>query len=126
VPAALEDKGHIIGDDLPAEVTWSELASGKLRGASVDLKPSWSRASATCSNVYCHTLDGATVKQWKWTEGVAGGLGCTSCHGQPPAKTVTGGAHPATSAECKVCHASAYDANGKLDPSKHINGKVDR
>jgi mono/diheme cytochrome c family protein len=54
---------------------------------------------------------------------VPDGLGCSSCHGEPPQKTLKGTPHP-TASNCQQCHGSAYD-QGKLDPSKHINGKVD-
>ena len=123
VPKTLKDKGHF-DDDVPAEVVFSTLASGKLRGAGIDLKPTWDRSSATCSKTYCHALDGAKVSSWKWTSKLAAGLACDSCHGLPPKQTISGKAHPAGS-DCKVCHSSAYTSKGTLDPARHINGKVD-
>jgi predicted CxxxxCH...CXXCH cytochrome family protein len=123
VPKAIRDKGHF-DSDLPAEVVWSDLATGKARSASLDLKPTWNRSTATCSNTYCHSaLDGGKVKEWKWTAGVADGIGCGSCHGEPPTKTLSGLPHPAATS-CQGCHSSAYN-QGKLDPTKHLNGKVD-
>ncbi|RME27768.1 MAG: CxxxxCH/CxxCH domain-containing protein, partial [Deltaproteobacteria bacterium] len=61
VPASIEQQGHI--DQLPAEVTFGELATNG--GAS----PSWERQSATCSGVYCHgaTLKGGKVEAPVWT-----------------------------------------------------------
>ncbi len=120
---AIRDKGHF-DSDLPAEVTWSDLVTGKARSASLDLKPAWNRSAETCTNTYCHSaLDGGKVKEWKWTEGVADGIGCSSCHGEPPQKTLSGAPHP-NAFNCQGCHSSAYD-QGKLNPAKHINGKVD-
>jgi predicted CxxxxCH...CXXCH cytochrome family protein len=122
VPAALMDKGHI-DHDLPAIITFSDLARGATRGATVDTKPTWDRTTATCTNVYCHSLNGGTGSPWRWTQ--TSTPGCTSCHGQPPGKTVSGGNHPQGVTSCKQCHGSAYTASGDLDPTKHMNGKVD-
>lgn len=116
------DKGHY-DSALPAELVFSDVARGKKADKSVDLKPAWDRKTATCSNVYCHSLDGATVTSWTWTKKVPGGLTCTSCHGNPPLKTVSGGVHSSGTA-CDACHSAAYNS-GALDPSKHINGEVD-
>jgi predicted CxxxxCH...CXXCH cytochrome family protein len=121
VPAAIGDKGHF-DSDLPAEVTFGALARGTTRNGAVDYKPTWDRTSGQCGNVYCHSLSGASVKQWKWT--APSTLGCGSCHGQPPSLTSSGAQHPPV-ADCKSCHSSAYDGSGKLDATKHINGRVD-
>jgi predicted CxxxxCH...CXXCH cytochrome family protein len=120
VPAQLLDAGHI-DSDRPAEVVFSDLASGKVRGGEIDLQPGWDRAAATCSNVYCHALDGGDKAQWRWTE--ASDLNCSSCHGFPPQQTLSGGAHVAGT-DCASCHAAAFD-QGVLDPAKHVDGKVD-
>lgn len=123
VPKTKEDKGHM-DNDVPAEVVFSDLARGKLRSATLDLKPSWDRTTATCSNTYCHGLDGAKVTSWPWTKQLSPSLNCSSCHGMPPAKTLTGGTH-STSTDCRTCHSKAYTSAGQLDPARHINGKVD-
>ncbi len=123
VPKKLSDKGHF-DDDVPAEVIFDAASSGKLRGTGVDLKPTWDRKTATCGKVHCHSLDGAKVTSWSWTKKLSGGLSCTSCHGMPPKQTVSGKAH-SSSTNCDVCHSAAYTAKGALDPSKHINGKVE-
>ena len=123
VPAKIKDKGHF-DDDVPAEVIFDDLSSGKLRGAGVDLKPTWDRKTATCGKVHCHSLDGAKVSAWTWTKKLSTSLACDSCHGLPPAKTATGKVH-STSKNCDVCHADAYTSKGTLDPSKHMNGKVE-
>lgn len=123
VPSALKTAGHI-DDDLPAEVVFSSLAKGATRGSGVDTKPVWNRTAGTCQNVYCHGLDGGKVTSWSWTQKASPALACDSCHGQPPQKTLSGGTHPQTGT-CNTCHSSAYSSSGALDPTKHINGKVD-
>ncbi len=94
--------GHI-DSDRPAEVIFSALASG--RAAGVDLKPTWDRKTATCTNVYCHSLDGS------------------SCHGMPPKQALDGAPHP-TGDRCASCHGSAFDKEGQINPSTHVNGQV--
>jgi len=116
VPKALKDAGHI-DSDLPAEVTFSALATGKG-------KPTWDRTKGTCANVYCHTGSGGSVTTWSWTAKASPTLGCNSCHGNPPTKTSSGSSHPA-SLTCDGCHSSAYDKSGALNPAVHLNGKVD-
>jgi predicted CxxxxCH...CXXCH cytochrome family protein len=122
VPVEDKDKGHI-DDDLPAEVVFSAMASGKLAAPGLDLKPTWDRKTGVCANTYCHSMVGAEVTKWTWTEKVPGGVGCDSCHGNPPAKNVTGTDHP-SGIDCTLCHGTAYK-NGVLDLSVHINGKVE-
>jgi hypothetical protein len=127
VPRSPGDAGHLFdeGDagtpktDLRAEVTFGARARGN-----GSLQPSWDRASATCSDVFCHAVHGGTVTQWVWNRKPGAGLMCTGCHGQPPAKTLAGDSH-STSKTCPSCHVSAYDANGQLDLAKHVNGRVD-
>ena len=117
VPATLKAAGHL-DSALPAEVVFSALASGK--GT-----PAWDRTKGTCANVYCHNLDGGKVTSWTWTKAASPSLSCDSCHGMPPAKTSAGGTHP-SSLMCNTCHSSAYDSStGALDPTKHLNGKVE-
>jgi hypothetical protein len=116
-PAYLRDSGHI-DSDLPAEVTFSARASGTS-------KPAWDRARATCNTVHCHGFPDGKVTSWSWTRPASPAVTCNSCHGMPPAKTRTGGTHP-SSLLCNTCHKSAYNSStGALDPTKHINGKVE-
>ena len=123
VPAKEKDKGHY-DSALPAEVIFDKLASGILGGGS-GTSPKYDSAKATCDNVHCHALDSGKVgKSWKWTEKLSGGLACDSCHGNPPAMTSGGSAH-SSGTGCIYCHASAYQAGGSLDLTKHLNGKVD-
>lgn len=123
VPASLNDAGHLDGTG-PAELTFSDKARGRLRGSGVDLAPVWDRASATCSQVYCHALSGAHGPGPVWNRGASGAIACGACHGLPPQRTLSGTAHPASSA-CSGCHSKAYTASGALDPQRHMNGTVD-
>ena len=122
MPTNVTDRGHI-DDDRPAEVTFDAFASGGYYNPQLSLNPTWDRATATCSNAYCHSLDGGSVTEWKWTETKQ--LDCGSCHGAPPSMTLGGQPHPQNTA-CPLCHSSAYRSDGSLDPARHINGKIDR
>ncbi|MBW2730781.1 MAG: CxxxxCH/CxxCH domain-containing protein [Deltaproteobacteria bacterium] len=121
--------GHLFDDeqrqsDLRAELTFGNMARGKTLSPDVDLLPSYDAATHTCSNVYCHALDGANPDiTWTWTAKIEGGLVCGSCHGNPPAKTLTNKAHP-NEPICENCHIKGYK-DGQLDPMTHINGKVE-
>lgn len=112
VPEKTEDASHL-DRDMIAEVVFSDFATGKLRG--VTLNASWNRETATCSNVYCHDPAGSG-QEIKWTEEKS--FGCGSCHGFPP-----GGGHPDDN-DCEKCHSAAYK-DGDLDPTKHLNGTLE-
>jgi predicted CxxxxCH...CXXCH cytochrome family protein len=115
----------------PAEVRFDDpgsLAGKNQAGATRAAPPGFDRATATCSNIYCHgsggTLKGATTAvvaalPWK----AKGGAGCGSCHGIPPADDVH--ASITSSLQCVRCHAGTIDAQGNLSPALHINGTVD-
>src|SRR5262245_1405119 len=85
------DLSHVDGTPL---VTFGELA--RTGGA----KPSWDRASATCSASYCHggTLPGGTNTTPQWTKVDGTQAACGSCHGVPPAAP-----HP-QNPNCNSCH----------------------
>ncbi len=117
---------HVIPTDLsrhpdplarPAEVVFGPTATAA--GAT----PSWDRASATCTGGYCHgaTLFGAETRPGpRWTRVAGPQKTCTSCHGNPP-----GGAHT-TSTACEGCHTAVAGPGGTIiDPSRHVDGKVD-
>jgi predicted CxxxxCH...CXXCH cytochrome family protein len=116
-PASALSPGHLDGET--ATVTFAGLAVNGVTPA-----PQWIRATATCSNTYCHgaTMGGAAPA---WTS--AGTAACGTCHGIPP--TV---GHPAVSgglAACSGCHPATVDASGAiLSPASggaHLNGAVD-
>jgi predicted CxxxxCH...CXXCH cytochrome family protein len=100
VPTAVDSPGHLDGDMI-AEVTL----------------PGWDRASATCSNTYCH---GPATPMW--TDATGPGDACGSCHGIPPS---TYHDPSLTLHDCTTCHPD-IDGNGNfVIPSEHINGQVD-
>ncbi len=122
-PSLLTDAGHIYLSDgrldaSPAEVTFGALAALTPTGNTRAAAPSWDRTR--CSNVYCHgaTLgDGraaSTAPAW-----VAGTLGCTSCHGAPPASHTT-------TLPCAACHSQVVAGSTTIRSSTlHINGIVE-
>jgi predicted CxxxxCH...CXXCH cytochrome family protein len=107
-------------------VTFGTLAD---QGAAV---AAWNRASAKCSNTYCHgaTLDkGGTNHAPTWTNvdpdthpEVAG---CGPCHGFGP----TMPAPHTTATNCVSCHPDTVDATWKIlvtgGVSTHMNGRLD-
>ena len=129
VPAVLDYDKHPNPIPGPATVTFGPLA--QTGGAN----PTWDRTSATCSNTYCH---GATLPAPPppapplptpplWTLVDNSQSNCFSCHGDWPPNL--GGSHPAHVAyTCDTCHARVVAAGGEMtiiDPSLHVNGKIE-
>jgi predicted CxxxxCH...CXXCH cytochrome family protein len=118
VPTALDTPGHI-DTPSPAELTFSGMATTS--GA----VPVWNRATAACTNVYCHgaTLPGGSNVAPTWTKVDGSQSSCGTCHGVPPAAP-----HPAAAdtTTCKKCHQGAMDPNTNLPLlATHINGKLE-
>ena len=111
VPSNVDSPGHIDGDGT-AEVVFSGAASAEAHS------PSWDRASATCSDTYCHGPDSPGSVSPVWTS-ESTTLDCTSCHGMPPPAP-----HPQFS-QCYLCHSDVDASPNISDPSLHINGQVD-
>ncbi len=128
-PADLLAPGHIddvaAGASPTASVAFSGLAAGGVSPA-----PSWERATAMCSNTYCH---GATLREGSntlpiWTLVGQGQAACGSCHGVPPTTN-----HPVVSgsgrAACNPCHPGTIDPQGAMIPpgagGKHLNGMIE-
>jgi predicted CxxxxCH...CXXCH cytochrome family protein len=103
--------------DRPAAVVFGAHASSN--GA----VPAWDRASASCTNTYCHgtTLFGAATRLAPiWTKVDGTQRGCASCHGFPPA-----GTHPATGT-CDSCHSDVAGPAGTIkNPARHVDGVID-
>lgn len=101
----------------PAAVIFGTRAS--LHGAT----PVWDRASASCTDTYCHgaMLSGAADRPAPiWTQVDGEQLGCRSCHGYPPA-----GNHP-NSEDCSACHGDVVNPDGSIkDLTLHIDGNVE-
>lgn len=115
VPGAVEEQGHL--DNAPAEVVFGPLS--QISGAT----PTWTRASATCANDYCHgaTLGGGTLKTPLWTKVDGTQAACGTCHGAPPPPP-----HPAGN-DCAVCHPTTVTPSGTINLAggTHVDGKVD-
>jgi len=130
-PSHYLDEGHL-GDDNIAEVEFGTVATD-----SSTLSPTWSRSTASCSDVYCHGsfsfAKSESANQWGYAEDFITGnnstftwtdkedLNCTSCHNLPP----NGHIGSYTQTECYTCHRSVVDVNGNIiDKAKHINGQA--
>jgi predicted CxxxxCH...CXXCH cytochrome family protein len=111
VPTDALAAGHVDGGT--AEVTFSGRA---IQGTTT---AAWARASATCSNTYCHgaTLKGGTVTAPVWTQTSGAARACNACHGAPPP------APHSTSTACAGCHAG-YTAT-TVNLATHMNGVID-
>jgi hypothetical protein len=115
VPATVVAPGHLDG---VTQVRFSGVAFAN--GAS----PSY--VNGTCAGSACHDVSNytgapgggqATTPSWTVVDGSQ--RACTSCHGFPPPLP-----HPADTA-CGSCHQNATSSGGFVDPSLHINGRVD-
>ena len=136
VPAALAQAGHI-DTQLPAEVVMNDTLARLVTGDGT-LRPSPSWDGTSCSNTYCHgnwKLRKATsAYPWiynstdsvmlgavytpAWTGG-SGQAACGTCHGLPPQ------GHSTVIMACYACHDDVNEAMQIVDPSRHINGKID-
>jgi hypothetical protein len=136
VPATLLQAGHI-NDKLPADVIMNDTL-GRLVTGDGTLRPSPSWNGTSCGNTYCHgnwKLRKATSQyQWiynstdsvmvgaayapVWTGGSAQAA-CGTCHGLPPQ------GHSTAIMACYACHDDVNEAMQIVDPSRHINGKID-
>lgn len=110
VPSEMNSPGHI-GQDSVAEVMFGSLA--RTGGVS----PTWNRATARCSNTYCHgNFSGGTrTNSPLWTG--TGQADCGTCHNIPPST----GRHQKNqhiAAGCAVCH-------GTSSALTHLNGAKD-
>ncbi len=111
MPTSIFASGHL---DTTQNIDFGELAmeNGKT--------PLWNRATATCSDVYCH-LNSTPV----WTENNSAYSTCQGCH----TGFDTSDAHPAhvtdQNYDCSVCH-DGYSLTAKtVVISSHIDGEKD-
>jgi predicted CxxxxCH...CXXCH cytochrome family protein len=112
VPEKADDPTHV--DGLPAEVRLEGVATTGERA------PTWQHSTATCVESWCHGPGAEHRPQSpRWTDAIP--LGCTSCHGNPPAAP-----HPQMT-DCSRCHGQvvADDDHGMRAPLRHVDGVVD-
>ncbi len=123
--AHFDDPNHI--DDTPnAEVFFADLAT-----RSGQLNASWNRATASCSEVYCHGAfalgSGGQIRGKSdpvvWTQVNPDPAGCNFCHNLPPTGHFGQGIYT-TPGSCATCHGSVVNANGVIiNKALHINGQ---
>lgn len=123
---------HPIPTDLLTHPNWSGQPTAVVFGPRATLNqptpapaaPAWDRASATCSNVYCHgaTLSGAATRSAPvWTMLDGSQRRCSSCHGFPPADDT----HKQAGA-CEGCHGVvAGPGQSIVNPARHADGVID-
>jgi predicted CxxxxCH...CXXCH cytochrome family protein len=124
-PKSFADPEHF---GTPASVAFTGgMASGRTP------TPTWDPQTRTCTNIYCHSLDGndsaGLLPAPIWSANTR--IQCGSCHGLPPSD----GLHASGTAirDCSRCHPSTMDRNGLIVVSpvdggrstKHLNGVVD-
>jgi predicted CxxxxCH...CXXCH cytochrome family protein len=107
VPSAMEDPGHLDGDNV-AEVPFDELNPvGDVNFA-----------ASTCDNLYCHGDGKGSNGSMSWTSTVP--MECDSCHGAPPAAPHT------QSTDCGSCHPTMIAGTMTFrDSDRHIDGILD-
>jgi predicted CxxxxCH...CXXCH cytochrome family protein len=111
VPTAVDDAGHL-DSTVGAELDFSGVAATGGNAVGYD------DTALTCSGTWCHgPSDPAASVSPEWTS--AGPLGCTDCHGLPPA------APHVNVTICYACHTNVTDSFQFVDPDLHINGEVD-
>ena len=112
VPERFDAPGHM-DTPLPAELSWSALASAD------GSETAWDGANCT---TYCHgeTLSDGLITQPEWTKLDGTQSACDACHGAPP-----GAPHPGGE-DCSACHGMVLDAaQNFIAPELHINGVID-
>jgi predicted CxxxxCH...CXXCH cytochrome family protein len=124
---------------LPAPVIFVN-ALAKIPSGGQTPSPSYDPQALQCSNTYCHgnwrlqksassykfvfsdsVISGANFAP-QWTGGDSQDA-CGTCHGIPPAGHQNFGTSVSTCTSCHYLNASKQ--GGPLDPTIHINGKID-
>jgi hypothetical protein len=117
---------HVCGGIVQFDPNGPAVAPGKL-------PPSFDTSSKTCSSVACHGVPAGTYSYYfpggdgtpelktvtyggtaasttpSW---YATGIGCTACHGNPPANYVWHSGSHGGGNQCELCHIDAVSQNG--------------
>lgn len=115
-PATVYAPGHFqtggVLDQGPVEVVLAAIAT-----ATASAPARFEVATGQCSNITCHGVAdaNASLSPLAWTAQVE--RNCGRCHGDPPASH--------TSDRCQDCHPRVANQEGLIDPSRHLDGKVD-
>lgn len=112
VPQTLDAPGHIDGDNA-AELTFDTLNPGA----------AYTRATTTCSNMYCHGTGRGSTGAASWVSETD--MTCTSCHATNG--TNMSGDHrrhiQGEGMRCSQCHAEVVNANQAIIKADlHVNG----
>jgi hypothetical protein len=145
VPAAVYDQGHL--DSPPPAGVMINNPLAKIPSGGLTPTPTYDYATGKCSNMFCHGTwrlpklgtDYSFVFQDSATAMTGGSFApvwnggssqadCGTCHSsvatEGPSIVPVGHNYSAISG-CAGCHAGVVDGTGKIiDPTKHINGKV--
>ncbi len=148
VPAQVYVAGHLDSYPSPAKVLMNDtLANLVSANGTFVPHPAYNATQLQCNNTFCHgnwqvqKASAPSDRQYIYTDSMivganysptwTGGVtqaACGSCHGLPPKGHLGYGTSeiPVSSCGNSSCHAGIVDANGNiLDPTKHINGKID-
>jgi predicted CxxxxCH...CXXCH cytochrome family protein len=124
VPTQMSSPGHIDGTN-GAEVRFDTT--------SVFYRANATYSNGSCANTYCHgNFNNGNSLTMSWTDTSSTAAACGTCHGDVTKTTLEEKAfpksgHPSTdSKHCSTCHRAVVDASMNIiNPSRHINGKVD-
>ena len=148
VNGAVYDPGHIDatpGAEVPMSISLARIVTNEPGTEDYDAtlplttpNPSYTRSSATCGNTYCHGTfkNGNPGYAPVWNDTTGTQAACGTCHGDITRPTLAEkalprtdllsppGTHPNVLA-CYGCHGDVVDQNLRIiDPSKHINGRL--
>jgi predicted CxxxxCH...CXXCH cytochrome family protein len=132
VPTAVSSAGHIDTDG--AEIRFDSTSAAYRSNAA------YSSPAATCANTYCHgNFNGGNSRTMTWTDTTSAATACGTCHGdqsqtdpdpvvalKKKAFPLTGHTSATVSANCWTCHVAVVNSSmAIINPSKHINGRID-
>lgn len=135
VPNNFNDPIHIDGNP-NAELMFGPLATN------LGANPSFSFETLKCSNNYCHGKFAFKKEdsdnQWAYTDSLITGenfspkwtkvddtqAACGTCHLLPPTGHLNANTDP-DAVTCRGCHPAAFNEDGTLNETTHINGEKD-
>jgi predicted CxxxxCH...CXXCH cytochrome family protein len=128
VPSTVAATGHL-GSDSKAEVRFDTTLS-MYRSNAI-----YNASNVSCANTYCHgNFNGGNLNRtMTWTDTSSTAVACGTCHGDATKSTtkekafpVSGHTFVSVTADCSSCHGAVVNASmAIINPSKHINGKID-
>ena len=116
VPATYSAAGHA---DTPPPAEVGLIGRASMDGAT----PTYTAATETCNNTYCHgvTMPGGKT-QVRWDDVSGAEHACTACHGMPPSSPAHNGQGPNS---CQGCHAEVSGPGQTIATAAlHVDGVV--